>query len=98
MGSLTQHQTILWREMMATVNNGYSPTIYIATAKRRAALAAIDKRLEELEALAKQIAETEPIIDVTGEGDKQCYYCDCWSGDPHADDCIWNLVQEVKEK
>jgi len=94
MGSLTQHQTIIWREMMATVNNGYSPTIYIATAKRRAALVAVNARLEELEALAKRIANTDPVHRFG------CTFCGSYCLDTphvHAYDCIWLTAKELSK-
>jgi len=93
MTELTQHQTIIWREMMATVNNGYSPTIYIATAKRRAALVAVNARLEELEALARRIAESDPYA-----GGGWCHHCRRFFDQPHAETCIWGLSQPKENR
>jgi len=95
MNGLTQHQTILWCEMMATVRNGYSPTIYIATAKRRAALVAVDARLEALEALAKRIAETDPYCD-DGDGWMVCHFCGAYKDTPHAADCIHAAAKKLE--
>lgn len=68
MSNLTQHQTILWREMVGCAER-YAQTVYIGTSARRGTLLAVSARIDELEKVVRALAESDPIVN------NECIYC-----------------------
>lgn len=92
MSNLPLYQRIAWREFVNQAG-GPTPSRNVGFGNdRRAAILAVDARMAALEAVVREIAESEPVHRM------ECDYCGCLIYDvplQHAADCVWVKCLEL---